>query len=151
VSEAFRPSPAAAENMTAQTRTFRVDRDDVRRIDEWIETVGRHWGESQRTVFGARLCVAELAANVVEHGVAKPGRDHIIVTLTQCDDGIGIEFLDCRAQFDPTGTATAERPGSLDAAAIRGRGLMLLRAYAKDFAYRNDGAYNRVTLTIKSR
>jgi hypothetical protein len=31
---------------------------------------GRSLGASARTVFGARLCVAELAANALEHAVA---------------------------------------------------------------------------------
>jgi anti-sigma regulatory factor (Ser/Thr protein kinase) len=145
------PSLTANENMTAETRTFEVDRDDAGKIDEWIETVGRRWGENQRTIFGVRLCIAELAANVIEHGIAKPGRDRIIVTLTRCSDGIGIEFLDSRARFDPTSAAVLEQPGSVHSVATKGRGLMLIRAYAKDLAYRYDGTYNRVTLRIGSR
>jgi phosphoserine phosphatase RsbU/P len=136
--------------MAAQTRTFGVDRADARKIDEWIDMVGRQWGEGQSTVFGARLCVAELAANVIEHGIARSSRDHMIVTLTRRGDGIGIEFLDSRARFDPTAVAIAKQPDSIDSAAVGGRGLMLIRAYARDLAYHSDGIYNRVTLRIKS-
>jgi anti-sigma regulatory factor (Ser/Thr protein kinase) len=137
--------------MTAETRTFLVDREDIGKIDDWIVTVGQGWGDDQRTIFGARLCVAELAANVLEHGIAKSDRDHMIVTLTRCSDHIGIEFLDSCARFDPTGWAIPERSDSLESVAVTGRGLMLIRAYAKEFAYRSDGTYNRVTLRIESR
>jgi anti-sigma regulatory factor (Ser/Thr protein kinase) len=144
------PSPAADETMSAETRTFEVDR-DAGKIDDWIEMVGRRWGENQRTIFGARLCVAELAANVIEHGIAKSGRGHIIVTLTRLSDGIGIEFMDSYARFDPTGGAIAKQPASIDSATVNGRGLLLVHAYSAELAYRHDGIYNRVTLRIESR
>jgi anti-sigma regulatory factor (Ser/Thr protein kinase) len=141
----------ANREMTVETQTFGVDRADAPKIDAWIETVGRRWGENQRTMFGARLCVAELAANVIEHGAAKADRDHIIVTLTRCRDGIGIDFLDSCAPFDPTGTAIAEPSASVDFAAIDRRGLALIRAYSTELAYRHDGMYNHVMLRIESR
>jgi anti-sigma regulatory factor (Ser/Thr protein kinase) len=151
VPETSHASLTTDEGMTAQTRIFDAARDDVVKIDEWIETIGRRWGENQRTVFAARLCVAELAANVIEHGGAKPGRDRIIVTLAKCADGIAIEFQDSCARFDPTVETIAERPDTIESAAINGRGLMLIRAYAKEFAYRHDGTYNRVTLRVGLR
>jgi anti-sigma regulatory factor (Ser/Thr protein kinase) len=149
------PEVASIANGSAviamQTRTFGTQRGDPRKIDAWIEAVGREWGESEETMFGARLCVAELAANVIEHGIAKHADDHIIVTLERRSDGIGIEFLDSRSPFDPTRKTTAARSDSLDCALVGGRGLMLLHAYSKELAYRHDGTYNHVTLRIESR
>ena len=51
-----------------QTRTFRATPEEISAADTWIEEVGRGWGIAERTTFGARLCVAEIAANVLEHG-----------------------------------------------------------------------------------
>jgi anti-sigma regulatory factor (Ser/Thr protein kinase) len=137
-----------------ETRTFAAGRGDIGAIDEWIEGVGRRWDASARTRFRARICVAELAANVIEHGVARSDNDHIIVTLSRSGDGIAIEFMDAREPFDPTLTPVAAQgalePASIESAAIGGRGLGLVRAYAKDVSYRRDGRYNRVTLKIKS-
>ena len=145
----------------AETLTFDAEPKEVERIDAWIETTGRRWGASQKTIFGARLCVAELFANAIEHAGAKSGHDRIIVTLARRGEGLGheglghqglgIEFLDTCAPFDPTAFAIAERPDSIDAIAANGRGLMLIRAYAREFAYRHDGTYNRVTLVIAPR
>ena len=132
-------------NAAVQTRTFGVRSDEVTAIDSWVEKVAAQWGESERTVFGARLCIAELAANVLEHGGSKSGTDHIIVTICHLGDGIGIEFLDSREAFDPTATAVATK-----SSACGGRGLTLLHAYADDLTYSNDGIYNRVKLKIKS-
>jgi anti-sigma regulatory factor (Ser/Thr protein kinase) len=130
----------------AQTRTFGVSADDITAIDSWVETVTAHWGESKRTVFGARLCIAELACNVLEHGIVKSGSDHIIVTIRHLADGIGVEFMDSRAAFDPTAKVSATASASKGG----GRGLRLLHAYANELSYCNDGTYNRVKLKIKS-
>src|SRR5262249_34721108 len=129
---------------------FGVNPDDAGRIDEWIESVGRRWSHSPRAIFGTRLCVAELAANVIEHGVAKSDRDHIIVTLTRCDDCIAVEFMDSRERFDPTGPVTTKRPDTLESATINGRGLMLVHAYAKELSYHYNGIYNRTTFNVES-
>ena len=99
-------SPSAPNDIpVTETRVCEIDRGEVAKVDEWIEAVGRKWGESERTTFAARICVAELFANVIEHGNAKSDRDHITVTLTRRHDGIGIEFLDTCAPFDPTAVA----------------------------------------------
>jgi serine/threonine-protein kinase RsbW len=134
-----------------ETLTFNAARAEAERIDIFVETTGRRWGVDQKTIFGARLCVAELFANAIEHGGAKSGHDRIIVTLTRRGDGLGIEFQDSGAPFDPTAFTLAEKPDSIDAVAIDGRGLMLIRAYAGEFAYRHDGTYNRITLNIAPR
>jgi len=133
--------------MTAETQTFGANQTDAGAIDTWIEQVGRQWDDSPGTVFAARLCVAELANNVIEHGTPRSKDDHIVVTLTRCSDGIGIEFMDTRGQFDPT----IEHAELSQAASAYegGRGLMLIRSYAKDLAYRHDGRYNRVSLKIE--
>jgi len=136
----------------AETRTFGISAGEIGALDCWIEAVGARWGASRRTVFRARLCVADLAANVLEHGVAKAnaGPDRITVTLDRCADGIKIEFVDTRGPFDPTRAVAAAPAASLESADPRGRGLRLLQAYARDLAYSRDGARNRVTFRIAS-
>src|SRR5215813_2148124 len=88
-----------------ETRSFGMSGSDVAAIDSWLEEVGARWGASERAMFAVRLCVAELAANAVEHGVARSGTDHMVVTVRRLGSGIDVEFLDSRAPFDPTGDA----------------------------------------------
>ncbi len=140
-----RPS-ASARHADTQTRTFASSREDVAAIDDWIETLGPQWDESERTMFRVRLCVAELAANVVEHGIPQSGDDDIVVTLRQAGDAIEIEFVDARGPFDPT--RGAARPDTGGLIMPGGRGLMLINAYATDLSYRRDGIHNRTTLKI---
>jgi serine/threonine-protein kinase RsbW len=137
-------------NAAVETRTFGVSSGDLAAIDTWVAQVAHQWGESERTVFRTRLCIAELAANVLEHGSARSGDAYIAVTLSRLGDGIGVEFRDSGRPFDPTTAIAATQAFSIESAPAGGRGLMLVRAYAGDIVYCNDGACNRVTLKIKS-
>jgi anti-sigma regulatory factor (Ser/Thr protein kinase) len=129
-----------------QIRTFQVSLEEVSDIDDWVESVAAESGANERAAFMARLCIAELAANVLEHSVPRSSSDHIVITIKRLADGIGIEFLDSRAAFDPTSKPLA---GS-DPSNGGGRGLMLLQAYADELTYTNDGSYNRIKFKIKS-
>jgi serine/threonine-protein kinase RsbW len=102
-------------------------------------------------MFRVRLCVAELAANVVEHGVPRPGIDEMVVTVRRVTDGIAVEFRDSRAPFDPTVPPPPPRADTVATAEPSGRGLLLLHAYARDLTYTHDGTHNRVTLTVPSK
>jgi anti-sigma regulatory factor (Ser/Thr protein kinase) len=132
-------------NDGVQTRTFDVSVDGVTAMDGWIEHIAAQWGLSERAGFEARLCIAELAANVLEHGKARSRNDHIVITIDRSRDGIEVKFLDSRERFDPT----APRPVADAPANSGGRGLVLLQAYARDLTYEADGDYNRVTFKIK--
>jgi anti-sigma regulatory factor (Ser/Thr protein kinase) len=142
-------------DVAVERKTFGVSAEDVSAIDRWVEQVAARWGESERTAFRARVCIAELATNVVEHGIAQPGDDRIMVTLQHFGDGIGVEFLDSRGPFDPTAHALAAEADAAKATSIEtvspgGYGLMLVRAYGSDIAYSHDGRGNRITLKIRS-
>jgi anti-sigma regulatory factor (Ser/Thr protein kinase) len=141
---------AAAENAVdrSATRSFGLSRGDVARIDDWLEQVGADWGTNERAMFGARLCVAELAANAVEHGGAQSSAGRMVVTVRGTADGIEVEFCDTSGPFDPTVKPQRANATTLAAAAPSGRGLELLHAYGRKLAYVRDGSYNRVTLTV---
>ena len=133
-----------------ETATFGGSSEQVTAIDAWVERVAARWGKSERTVFRTRLCIAELAANVLEHGVARADDAHIVIVLHQLGDGIGVEFLDSGTPFDPTRQSATRDAGAAESARPGGWGLMLVRAYAKELAYSNDGTRNHVSLKISS-
>src|SRR5262249_57409676 len=96
---------------------------DVAAIDDWLERVGARWGASERTMFSARLCVAELAANTLEHGMARTSADHIVVTVRRLCGGVAVEYPDSRVAFDPTGVPRPRRAASNESAYPARRGL----------------------------
>ena len=133
-----------------ETRIFRVTPDGISAADAWIEEVGRDWGIAERTAFGARICVAEIAANVLEHGGGDKPDAKLGVTLRRRDSGLDVEITDSGRPFDPT--AAPERPlsDSIEAAHIGGLGLRLVRSYASEVTYRHDGVCNRLTLHLRT-
>jgi anti-sigma regulatory factor (Ser/Thr protein kinase) len=129
-----------------QEMTFGVTVAAITAMDRWIEDIAAQWGLGERVAFGARLCVAELAANVLEHGVARSHDDQIVIKLERCRDGIEVEFVDPCGLFDPT---LAHSPAE-GAANGGGRGLLLFQSYARDLSYLADGRYNRTRFKIKA-
>jgi anti-sigma regulatory factor (Ser/Thr protein kinase) len=131
-----------------QSRTFRATPEDISAADAWIEEVGRHWGIAERTTFRARICVAEIATNVLEHGASAAGSAEFDVTLRRRGDGLDLEITDSGRPFDVTTAPDAEVPHSLETARIGGLGLHLVRSYAEDISYRHDGVRNRLKLHL---
>jgi anti-sigma regulatory factor (Ser/Thr protein kinase) len=132
-----------------QTRSFRVTPDEIAAADTWIEEVGRRWGLPEQMAFGARVCVAEIAANVLEHGGAQAEPAELGVTLRRRESGLDVEITDSGRPFDPT--TVPERPTSdtIEAAHIGGLGLRLVRSYASEVTYRHDGVCNHLTLHLR--
>jgi anti-sigma regulatory factor (Ser/Thr protein kinase) len=136
---------ANPSDVPVETRRFGVSSADARIIDDWTSAVGRQWKIPERTLFAARLCIAELFNNVIEHGTPRKDDDHVVLTLKPQGAGLVIEFMDTRGKFDPTNTiGRSERLTN----SVGGRGMLLIRAYTRDRAYRHDGRYNRTTLSI---
>jgi anti-sigma regulatory factor (Ser/Thr protein kinase) len=133
-----------------QTRTFQATPEEISAADAWIEEVGRRWGIAERTAFGARICVAEIAANVLEHGAARTESARLGVTLQRRASGLDVEIIDSGLPFDPTALPEQPPSASIEAAHIGGLGLRLLRSYASEMTYRHDGVCNRLTLHLRT-
>jgi anti-sigma regulatory factor (Ser/Thr protein kinase) len=137
-----------AEVTAAETRSFTATHLQIPEIDAWIETVGARWRVANDVVFRARVCVAEIAANVLEHGRAQADWDDIDITLRQAGPALDVEISDTGRAFDPTGPFDAA-PGSAPTPAVfGGHGLRLLQAYATDMIYRREPGRNILSLRV---
>ena len=135
----------SVEIAAPETRSFRATSDQVAEIDAWIETATARWHLAEDVVFRARVCVAEIAANVMEHGRAQADWDEIAVTLRPSADALDLEITDTGRPFDPTRPAPAAGQASEP---FGGRGLRLLRAYASAMSYRRDSGHNILSLRV---
>ena len=131
-----------------QTRTFQATAEEIAAADAWVEQVGISWGIAERTAIGARICVAEIAANVLEHGASPSEPVEFGVTLCRRASGLDIEITDSGPPFDPTAVGERPVPQTLDEAEIGGLGLRLVRTYASAITYWHDGVCNRLKLHL---
>jgi anti-sigma regulatory factor (Ser/Thr protein kinase) len=128
------------------TRIFRATAEDIGEMDGWLETLGTQWGIPDRTMFRARVCVSELAANVLEHGRSGPDGDEIVITLRSLAPAIEIEIADTGNPFDPL--KLPEPVGAPDA--THGRGLAIVHRYASDLAYRRERDRNVLLFRVSA-
>jgi serine/threonine-protein kinase RsbW len=136
------------EDADGLSRTFGATPEGIMAADAWIEEVGRRWGIAERTIFGVRICVAEVAANVLEHGTLPPKPAEFSVMLRRSGSGLEVEIADSGRPFDLTAAPATPVPRTLEEAEIGGLGLRLIRSYAADITYRHDGVQNRLRLRI---
>jgi anti-sigma regulatory factor (Ser/Thr protein kinase) len=134
-----------AEAGVAAARSFAVTVPGISAIDPWMEDVGSEWRDlAEDVLFRARVCVAEIAANVLEHGCVHPGRDEVRVALHRVGAAIEIEISDTGCKFDPT----RPPPCPVEPDAVGGRGLRLVHAYASAMSYRREGERNLLVLRV---
>jgi serine/threonine-protein kinase RsbW len=132
------------------SRTFPADADGIVAGDDWLEDSAGSCGVDASTSFRIRVCVAELAANLVQHG-ASAAEATFTVTLA-CEGGdVRLDYFDSGCAFDPTLARNDEalRRGGVDQ--IGGFGLHLLRSFASLLTYERDGDRNHVSLRFASR
>ena len=129
-------------------QSFLLDRDGITAADVFIERFEQRHGVASALVFRARVCVAELAANALEHG-ATPGRvDELLLELHwAAPSELSISYADSSRPFDPT--AEGAVPAALDLERGGGSGLRLLRQFVRASSYSHDGQHNRLELVIK--
>lgn len=96
-------------------------------------------GVDERDRIRFEIAVAEVAANIAEHGA---GAAHVSLRLFSSPDRIQAVFEDDGAPVE----ARPEQPPAGDAE--RGRGLLLARAAVDRFSYERDGATNRWVLVL---
>jgi serine/threonine-protein kinase RsbW len=96
-------------------------------------------GVDERDRIRFEIAVAEVAANIAEHGA---GAARVSLRLFSSPDRIQAVFEDDGAPVE----ARPEQPPAGDAE--RGRGLLLARAAVDRFSYERDGATNRWVLVL---
>ncbi len=133
-----------AEAAAAETCSIIATPDGICALDGWIERIGASWRLPGDVVFRARVCVAEVAANLMEHGCTNHEGEPMAVSLRPDASALELELRDSGRAFDPTeptgATASAE--------AVGGRGLRLLHAYAAAMRYRREVGQNVLSLRV---
>jgi anti-sigma regulatory factor (Ser/Thr protein kinase) len=124
---------------------------ELPRVWDWADALGQRLGLSQSTLFAIHLCFEEALSNIVKHGfVSGPdegGRNRDVhLALERVDDAIIVTIEDHGIAFDPLGVARPAASATLSEAPIGGRGISLMRQFARHLAYERRGGMNHLTL-----
>jgi serine/threonine-protein kinase RsbW len=136
-----------AEAAMAEIRSYIATPDRLADIDGWIEHAASAWRLPEEVAFRARVCVAEVLANLLQHGRARQDGDDIQITLRPCPPALDVEIADSGRPFDPTACAVAAAAAPASEV-LGGRGLRLLGAYASGMSYRRSNRWNILSLRV---
>jgi serine/threonine-protein kinase RsbW len=127
------------------SRTFSADGDGIACLDDWLEETTAQWGVGENIAFRTRLCVAELATNLMQHDSRIRGAT-FTVTLARDGCRANVDYFDNGRAFDPTRGPTDRPSFSLETDKIGGLGLHLLRSYAAQLGWERVADHNHVSL-----
>jgi len=121
---------------------LRAEMAELPRLTAWLDEQVTAFGLDDRAAYALRLCVDELAGNVLLHA----GSAALHVSLETPPLRLTIE--DDGPEFDPTTVADPALPASLDEARLGGLGLLLTRRFSRALDYTRHDGWNRVTVAL---
>ncbi|WP_411833256.1 ATP-binding protein [Pseudoxanthomonas mexicana] len=117
-----------------------------------LETVLQRHGIEPQVRGDVRLIVEELASNAIDHGgdVPPSGHHELSVDIAIAGGLLKLEFRDTGAPFDPTRVPDPRLDADIEQRPLGGLGVYLIRNLAHDIGYRRDGAYNVLSVSLRT-
>jgi anti-sigma regulatory factor (Ser/Thr protein kinase) len=120
---------------------------DLAELEQARDRVRAHLeraGVDETALYGVDLALEELGGNAIRYGKARTIRvevavDPSVVRVTLADDG---------RPFDPTRHPEPARARTLAEASIGGRGISLVRRFARAMRYQRDSDGNRLVVEV---
>jgi anti-sigma regulatory factor (Ser/Thr protein kinase) len=135
------PAPARIQLASAVPETGRMH--------AWLDGLFAAWGAPEALAHAIRLCLEEAVMNVILHGYG-PGRPGVIeISAWREPDAVFARVCDGAAPFDPLVEPGAAGPGR-GAGQAGGRGLLLIRRYARSCRYERQDGRNALLLGFAS-
>jgi anti-sigma regulatory factor (Ser/Thr protein kinase) len=106
------------------------------------------WALSAQVIYRVELVLEEVLVNAVSYAFPDGGVHAIELAVEIHPDGVVLRFEDDGVAFDPLQAPDPPEPTTIDVAKPGGRGLMLVRKFAKGLAYQRSPDRNRFTVVI---
>ena len=134
-----------------ETLVVQAEIAELARVWDWANALGQTLGVSQATLFAIHLCFEEALSNIVQYGFAssldgvRRNKD-VHLALERVDDSIVITIDDHGIAFDPLEAAAPTAPATIADAPVGGRGIHLMRRFARHLVYERRDGMNHLTL-----
>jgi anti-sigma regulatory factor (Ser/Thr protein kinase) len=106
------------------------------------------WALSAQVIYRVELVLEEILVNAVSYAFPDGGAHSIELAVEVHPDSVVLRFEDDGVAFDPLQAPEPPEPTTIDVAKPGGRGLMLVRKFAKALAYERSQGRNHVTIGI---
>ncbi len=129
-----------------ETQAFRAVPAALVEMDAWLSGFSAEHGLPGDITEELRVCLHELATNVITHGGAD-GKPHDITLAGHMDGASAVlDFSDDAPPFDPLARKTGPASGPLEDLPVGGLGLHLVRSFTDALTYRYEAGRNHLTL-----
>jgi anti-sigma regulatory factor (Ser/Thr protein kinase) len=120
-------------------------------VADWVNEWSTACGFDDETNFAMRLCVEELATNIIMHGLGNDLAGHTIEVTLDAEHGRPrIVMLDDGIAFDTAAAIDLGREGTIESATFGGRGIRLVRALSERIEWQRVDGRNQTTLVFKT-
>jgi anti-sigma regulatory factor (Ser/Thr protein kinase) len=106
------------------------------------------WALSAQVIYCVELVLEEILVNAVSYAFPDGGAHSIELTVAVHADSVMLRFEDDGVAFDPLQAPEPSAATTIDRATPGGRGLMLVRKFAKALAYERSHGRNQLTVEI---
>jgi serine/threonine-protein kinase RsbW len=101
-----------------------------------------------RTIYGVELVLEEILVNAIAYAFPSGGEHAIEVTVEIRPDTLQLRFEDQGPAFDPLRAPAPAAPTAISQAPPGGRGLLLVRKFARTAEYRRGHGRNQLTIGL---
>ena len=105
-------------------------------------------GVDETAVYAVDLVLEEIAGNTIRYGYAKGAAGSIQVQLEVGARDVRITIQDDARPFDPTRHPEPKPARTLRESPVGGRGITMVRRYARTMRYRREGGSNSIEIEV---
>lgn len=127
-----------------QSYAFELTPQNMSTALDWVENCVKELASNERQIFGVRLCVEELLANLLSH--VKSQIVNVEINIQSDASGIGLILTNNGPLFNPLEKEARMLDSDIDAARLGGWGVPILHHFSDRFEYRAVGGNNVIML-----
>ena len=120
-------------------------------IREFVGTIARESGFSDKDVYNIQLATDEAASNIIEHAYEKIKDGLLELSCDVREDLITIILIDHGESFDPSEIPLPDLKADLSKRKIGGLGIFLMRKLMDEVHYQVKARSNVLTMTKRKR
>ena len=120
-------------------------------IREFVGTIARGGGFSDKDVYNIQLATDEAASNIIEHAYEGVSDGVLELSCGMLGDTIKIVLIDHGEPFDPASIPMPDLKADLSERKIGGLGIFLMRKLMDEVQYESHPKKNSNTLTMIKR